>query len=808
MSSAESLVFLNKPNGYVSENVKQIISDFFELEKSGSFSYAYQYLNGSYYSDLAYAICIWIAIQNIMDVKECNLERLEIGETIIYHNEYYTFQGRDTDSEDCYTIESVYEKGNLTVTVPKGSLENGITIVTGSKRREPRPVRQDLADFLGIEKFGRNNDRTIIILMERKKIDKLLDTDVRIGNVVYKFDEVCSSIYLKDDVEKTRLPKMNSVEVPMIIFSSSPRAIAEYLVDMDEEPRLRLFAIGDKWLKGNQINDLINLEDICREFEIPVRLYASVSMVMTKEAKRLIDSMEEEYCWLDPLEDKTFRFSYHFIENNENFKDFANQLQDSLNKFKLCPDLKYLDKLLRDFLKLKYNLTTGKSSVLDKQLHLIMDYLEKKKFIEFDYLKNILRELYVNRFGFDVAKKIKQIRRKGTKCALIVIDAIVTEASEHYKDDDQMTILAYSNEISEDLYEQFDQAILLSPFPSNRRKWLLSNFCAQVDILVPRLQENYLSRSLSNDKSILEWLYDEDFFGQNKEGSPYLQSINAYFDDAKRVASVRSTSETDSETYMELFDSMDRQDTQSFAEVSHWEDYDNSIVDVESQYDLESGCIIWATKNGKVFILEADNTVRRIDTEKLKLGQMVIEFSIPYSDDFYRKHLKAIYNKNTNTSALDQLPVDGDEYHDYLWKSELLNYVRKENLNPQKLKEKIERLGFPERSVQFYKNWSSIDSIQMLPHNREFIKFVGQMIGNSDIANHYEKYATASEAVKKRISEIREQVIEGIDGNPLEKVISLPIIIEFKVDTIINIHQILKKDVPRYSTNKIINQEC
>ncbi|HIB3639975.1 TPA: hypothetical protein ACWWHG_001277 [Enterococcus faecalis] len=123
------------------------------------------------------------------------------------------------------------------------------------------------------------------------------------------------------------------------------------------------------------------------------------------------------------------------------------------------------------------------------------------------------------------------------------------------------------------------------------------------------------------------------------------------------------------------------------------------------------------------------------------------------------------------------------------------------------MKTKLEKLGFQEKSLPFYKSWSSFETIQIVPQNREFIKFIGHMIGDVDIANNYEQYALASENVKRRLTETRDRFIISVDGKYLEDVILDPTVTGYVTDRIIQINQVSLKAIPRNITNRIIRRD-
>lgn len=802
MELVKKLVFLNSPFGYISNNVKKIISDFFALKDIENQSYNYQYLNGNYYKNLAYAICMWIVAENVSSNVKLDLDSLKIDQEIQFQNQIYRYKGKDSYTEK-YRIETVHEKHTYELILAREKLENEASIIKRAKKRKISSARQDFANFLKIKKVSWASDKAIIILMERKYIDELLLANVSIGSGKYTFDQVCSSNYLKNDMEFGSLPKMNSIEEPMVLFSASPQAVVDYLEDNDGVVKEQtVFVLGDKWFKKSQMSNLNNLEDVCREYQIPLRIYSSIPMVMKWEALDFISSLEGEYCWLEPLVAENYQFSYHFVENNHDFEKAINRLNEILAEIKLEPYLKYLDKMLKIFLKMNYSLTTGKSKTLENQLINILEYLEKKDISDLDELPEILIDIYENRFGYQVKKKIEQVRHKNLKCAIIVMNQMVSEISELYRNEKQLTVISYKAVITEDLYDQFDQIILLSPYASDRKKWLSSYCCKQVDIIIPRLQEKYLPSSLNGEKKILEKLYEIDFFRQDVESSAYLHSINKYLSQRKLTV----IPEVNFEEYdaLDIIEKDDINQNTSTAEIYHG-DYDNTVGDVSLQINLQSGNTIMTTNYGKFFILEKNGEIKRITSSEIRVNQEVLEIFIPYSDEFYRQRLKKIDEVNREMNRYND--IDIFEYYDYVWKREFITFINKNNLNTKQLKIKLEKLGFQEKSLHFYKRWSSFETIQIVPQNREFIKFIGLMIGNVDIANNYEQYAIASENVKRRLTGTRDRFIMSIDGKHLEDVILEPTVTGYVTDKVTQINQVSLKAIPRNFTNRIIGRD-
>ena len=281
-----------------------------------------------------------------------------------------------------------------------------------------------------------------------------------------------------------------------------------------------------------------------------------------------------------------------------------------------------------------------------------------------------------------------------------------------------------------------------------------------------------------------------------------MHSINKYLSQRK----LPDLPEVDFEEYdaLDILENDDINQDTATLEICH-EDYNTTVGDVSLQLILQSGNSIMTTNYGKLFILEKDGKIKRITTSEIKVNQEVLEILIPYSDEFYRQRLKKIDGTNRGTNCFRDINIF--EYYDYIWKRKFIKYINENNLNIKQLKTKFEKLGFQEKSLPFYKRWSSFETIQIVPQNREFIKFIGHIIGDVDIANNYEQYALASENVKRRLTETRDRFIASIDGKYLEDIILDPTVTGYVTDRIIQINQVSLKAIPRNYTNKIIGRD-
>lgn len=804
MDSILKFLILTSPFGYISKNKRRVLNDFFACEELEE-SYAYQYCNASYYKELVLLICLMTSYKNLSDGKKINLEELDIGTKLLFKKEYYTFKGKDEISSDHYVLEPINQKkDSYTRILRKKVIEDGASIVTSTKKKKLNSVKEYFGKLLGLSSISWTNDQSVIIILEKKILNEIMEVQFNINGQVAYLGEFCAVRYLKESLNFEQLPHSNSTEKPIVIFSSNMDAVVEYLDEHNGEvPEKKVYVIGDKWFTEGQLINLNTLEDACDEFNILMAVFSSISSVMDKKKIDFLKKMEENFCWLDSEEFEKLEISFTFVSSNMDFNNALTQLNEYLEEISEVPELRYLDKLLKKFLKMNYSQLVGSSNTLEQQMIIISEYMEKLNLEETELVAGNLYDIYSNRFGYQNRKMMKSIKSKG-KCAIIVMDEMVEETKEIYKNDTTITVLPYSAPIYEDLYGKFDTMILLSPYAKDRRKWLLSYISEKIVVVLPELQKKYLAYSLRKDMELIRSLYklDTSRFGQD---SGYLEVIDEYLDKNKKESKILQYSNYEEELFEKLDKEDDVQNTYArllssleYSDFKAENEVDNQLVNVVFGIELYSGSNLFGTEFGKVFLLQ-ENYCKRTNVCDLKPGQQILEFDIPYSDDFYRQRFKKYKNENLNGIETSQ-----DIREDYFWKSILIKYIEKRKITPMQFKEKMDELGAVDKTTSFYKTWSSPDLIPILPQDSSFIYYIGLLTGNSKLINEPSKYYNASKRVKQNLNYERDRFIEAMDGKNLDDIIMDDSVKSHSTDKIVLVEDVDIKDVPRYLTNKIL----
>ncbi|EHV0182820.1 hypothetical protein KZ109_002797, partial [Enterococcus faecalis] len=174
--------------------------------------------------------------------------------------------------------------------------------------------------------------------------------------------EFCIAKYLKETIVFEQLPHSNFAEKPMVIFSSNIGAVIEYLDENDGDiSEKRVYVIGDKWFSNGQFSNLFTLEDACDDFGIPMTVFSSIPSVMDESKLKFLEKMDREFCWLESKEFSKMEISFEFVSSNEEFDNAITKLNEYIGDIREIPRLKYLDKLLKRFLKMNYSQVIGYS---------------------------------------------------------------------------------------------------------------------------------------------------------------------------------------------------------------------------------------------------------------------------------------------------------------------------------------------------------------------------------------------------------------------------------------------------------------
>lgn len=215
---------------------------------------------------------------------------------------------------------------------------------------------------------------------------------------------------------------------------------------------------------------------------------------------------------------------------------------------------------------------------------------------------------------------------------------------------------------------------------------------------------------------------------------------------------------------------------------------------------LENNKQILGTDFGKVGVINDKFKYELKSYEDIHPGMQIIDLDIPYSSVGYRKKI-AKYFKLADHGDLVNEHLDEYEYMDLYWKYIFISYIQKKKLNAQQTSELFKKIGYV-KSASYFATWINIKKIPILPHDIYFIKYIGIIVGDTNIENEFKRYYLASKKIKTLLYTQRELALNSYIGKEIE---SIKMMNEFEKEKVISKNIIHNMYASREQTNKIIN---
>lgn len=827
LDSIEALIYQNSPFGYVSGNVKKIIKDIFSVEKDKAF--AYYYIVEDYYQTLMLYVCLHAVYANLACSNRINLEDIGIGDSLIYKGEYFTFGGKSPDLPGKYILLGVEARNKgknspVDRLLDEEAIVKGATIATTVKRgSKVKDTRKIIAEYLGISNFSRTNSKKIIIIAELSLLKKVEQVRLKMINETLYFGEICPAWYFPNKGERKRITHDISNNDPIVYFFSNVSEALEYI----ENEKLifsSIYVFGDKFEKGSKRSDFNSIIDIHNENNFKLGIFGTVPTVFEPDLIEDLSTVSKKYIWTDSYmtanREDGFEIFYNFIpvSNNEEFRLNIEEIQKFLVEMRNDRSKRYLRKLLVGFLRTTLGQTHGEGkSILEKKIYDIAQYSERIGFHETKELKQVLSLLSANRFGFNVSQKINHISYNKQNIALVVFPDLLHDTSEYYaKNNINIAVLASNLKLTEDMIYRYDHVILVNLKPADRQKWVSANVAKMYYFMFPKMHSKWLIKSLKRDKRILQQIDTISELSGCVEGD-YYKSIQEYLQSEELFQS-NDGNEINDDFAKDMLEEMEDEIENEMEVISRIveknrkeSDYpvdneadNNGVVTINKEILLESGDVILGTDFGRVFVL-VNGIIYRKDILSISAFDEIVEFEVPYSNEIYLKRFQDdSYLLKRHTDFNDK---DKAEFLDYYWKTSF-EYYRKQNmLSSEDLADQFYKAGGGERKSAFLNHWTNSNKFPLLPRDKEFIKYVGKVIGDKNIEENYMSFYRASEKVKNSLRDLRDQTIERFDGMPLEQILDNAEIEFSKRLRVIEILDINYPDVPRHFTNRIIRGE-
>ncbi|MBP1042384.1 hypothetical protein I6N95_15295 [Vagococcus sp. BWB3-3] len=812
MELEKNFVNKNYPFGYKSNNIKKMMEtiDYLELEKR---SYSYYYYHEDYYGNLIYEILMNKLMENMKDDSRLDISTLQKDDSLLYKGEYYKYKGESEDGKGGYVLQSVKKVGNpVKLIVTEAILKNRVATASNTKTRKAKDLRKILAKHINLEDYNANNNKKIMIIADMSILKKIFEIKLTFGGTECYIGELCSAVYITKEGEERRIPHDLSYSDPMVYFCSSTSVAAQYYDDVLYKTVLeKIFILGNKFFKGKQRDYLYSLIDIHDDENIAIALFGSADILMQKDGVDPIKNLEMNHLFspIKIIAETSTMFNFIPIQHNREFTMSVEKLRGDIEKIRFSPQHKYLLKMLVIYLRSILGQVVGTYKCLESMMIKISEYLEVIDIEDSETIDQNLYDLYANRFGYDTHKVIKNTLNSGMKVALVVNNELSEETSIRFRNNTNVEVFPVDLLITEDMLDFFDVVILSSMTATHRRKWVAASFNAQYYILYPQVNEKIFVSSIKNDRNFLNRI-TKSVEVSNLFDS-YENAIETYIDWYKKVELNENEIEVDKDIlevevlFESIFDSkLEKIIEKNISLSKENKGEDNNLVDINTEILLDNGMVILGTEYGKVHALEHGKLVNR-ELQNVKEFDVVVQFNIPYANEIYHDRLLTYsLSENESSEIIEALEYERMDIH---WKRSLIEFKSNRSLKGTDLAAKFKISGYPSKSETFYNLWTNPYKMPMVPKDIEFISYVGKVIGDMDIEKNYQSYYEASVHVKENMKNIREKLLESIEGKDLRQIETMKSIPSPNVSTILYVEKIDYNNIPRYLTNKMIEGE-
>ncbi len=799
LSKITELILMNRPYGYVTASQKKILEDFVNIRTNEMSANCYLYKNKSFYENLILHNCLRVTEENLESNNTSVLDHLKIGSIILYKNQSYIFKGKKDDG-DTFVLELLRKKGSPVLNyVPKKQLEKNIKLIEKAKTRNAVDYRQTVSELIGLREYNYTNEKLEVIIAPKIILSKLWNDTIKFNKLPYHLGELCCGRYLNRNEKLESIPYTNNYEIPNIIFTSDILALSNKLLNNElPEDLCRINIMGLDIYKDKEKDNLIELIEITNSSNIQLNIFSDFSSFMNNNGIEVLKSLNVYKNWIaDAPFESAYQIEYDFVSTNNEFKNYSSTLDSLINNLEDNYGYNWVKSRFFKIVNMIYGQSFGNSNALNEEIQDLRNWISNNEVENSNEILEFISSIYANRFGFQVKKTIDNSIERNQRIGIVVKDIFKFETQHVYKG---CEVLALEEDIKESLYDRFDKIILVNPYSSQRRKWISSGICNNIIVLYPDILKQNIARALKLDKKYLNQIIQS-----GKEGllvNKYIQKIedtietinNEYQNSQSEINELNwSVEEPElTENYYEIYKRHNSTDAQIY------QNDDNTLVDINWGFTLSTGHHILATGFSRFLSINENKIIRKKSVEDLSLNDRLIFFEIPYSDAEYRDLLATKLNK-----PITILKEENYIINDFYWRKTLLNYINQKYIGPKGLKELFNQHGYTEKSKGFYSSWMKVSTMPILPRDKDFIKYVGIITGNSLLVEYYEQYYEASKLVKDKLAFNRHNIVDSIEGKTIDELETLKLN-NFIEGNIVSKSFVEIKNVPRYLTNKVL----
>ncbi|MFC3419047.1 hypothetical protein ACFOLA_06100 [Salinicoccus hispanicus] len=741
------------------------------------------------------------------------VENIELNSPVAYKEKQYYFRGiEETEQENIVILEEVPPKRQskknspVTIKIKAETANKLITPVLEVKRGgEHHNISTYLSELLGIPSNKFFVSKSLLVISTMKEISKIKDLKVDIKNKRFNFTTLSPSILLTNNNKNyrylgTKSKRIKNSDIPSNIFTTQLVGAKFFLEDyLSNKPNKfktdinKIVIIGNQFIQPNQSSYLYDLIVLAEEVGIPISFYGTTDVIYKGLSQDIIKEFEV-YAWTPKFISQPVNIKFDVINSNDSFhksikkiNSYIKELEEQGHFYLRIRVMELKNLVLQQVYKDRQTLELLNSKLADLQLFYAFD----------DYISKEFYTLFENRYPYNVTKNIRKYLEKDNELVLVV--------PMHYKGAADQLIKAHhlKNEIivAEDvakIHNNSENNFLLSYLPKkDLSKWFTRFKGNHLTVLFPNVDAKNVNRFINYFNNSLNELEKN-----NSLNIVYPNNIKWKLDLLKEEPQEASPHyEVDNpitEPSLSFFDVLE----EAKNNIEFKENYSSKIVKIDRVFETENSRFLASTQKFKLFHIDDQNFIKQDMARNFEIGDNILLLDIPYSNELYYETLQK-GNSDLFLSSSEYINIGNMKELDIEWKEQLRAYYDKHRLTPTLLANEFAKIGFF-RSTGFFQSWINPDSVNLVPRDPHFIKYIGILNGNDNLVNNYMKYYKASEKLKEEFKNIRRAMIESLINNKYDEKHLSSLNITASIHTITDIE--LKEDfyIDEFLSNRLI----
>lgn len=528
-------------------------------------------------------------------------------------------------------------------------------------------------------------------------------------------------------------------------------------MDNEEPDFSNIYIIGNKWWKYSKRQELANVFKRAKDLEITVNTITSTSSILSFYSMSQLSKDFPVYSWFgDERFNKQFSLQLEKVTIPTELLNAINCVKSYQEMSDILP--KYLSSILTQFMQIEL---FGLSSELS-------DNISEKVMVaglEEQTIQKLIRAIDIignSNNSSNLLQSIQTIPSSSKTLFVVAPGAVIGLKRQLFVTQKDGDVLPFEQKITEELYQSYNQVVLVNPQDFQLKRWLIANISTDIHVVIPETEEQATLNRIKKIIMLTRQLSSIDFL-QNNTSVNLMQSLSLTLGKNDTFVSTRDE-EISQLQNMEQFELKTQQEDEDdlITVPSSIDEDDRKVVTARFlvKFAQNRSAEIFGTKFGEVMTKTRQNLLEKKLISALKPGDVVAYVQLEDCVHDYRLLLKKL--RSDKEYRIKMFEADSDLKLDFYWKNLLLNYFWRHRLTVMDLMDRFEKMDY-KRSKGFFEAWSSIDRLVFVPQDTEFIKALGQLTGSDELINFPDHYRNASTRVRENFQKQKQEKLNSIE---------------------------------------------